>query len=146
MSTTSVRCSAIGISHKTDNIRIVGLENGRVFATTTGSSTLTEITGPLPARYIARAIIDPNNSNTAYVPFDNYGLPPGQHVWKTTNLHGAPPIWSASGTGIPDWPPNSIVAAPMNSNFVYVAPDTTIAHTNNAPPTPNPPPTTLPRT
>src|SRR5260370_31923824 len=130
MSTTSVRCSAIGISHKTDNIRIVGLENGRVFATTTGSSTLTEITGPLPARYIARAIIDPNNSNTAYVTFDNYGLPPGQHVWKTTNLNGAPPIWMASGNGIPDGPTNSIVVDPMNSNFVNAAPDLGVIFAN----------------
>src|SRR5260370_4243532 len=145
MSTTSVRVSAIGISPQNDNIRIVGLENGRVFATTTGSSTLTEITGPLPARYIARAIIDPNNSNTAYVTFDNYGLPPGQHVWKTTNLNGAPPIWMASGNGIPDVPTNSIVVDPMNSNFVYAATDIGVYYSNDGGATWNPYGIGLPR-
>src|SRR6266545_4175421 len=55
-----VEVSAIGISPQNDNIRIVGLRNGKVFRTMTGSTTLTDVTGAIPAGYIARAVIDPN--------------------------------------------------------------------------------------
>src|SRR5229473_1082458 len=34
----NVAISAIGVSPQNDNVRIVGLQNGKVFATTTGSS------------------------------------------------------------------------------------------------------------
>lgn len=120
---TGVAISTIAIAPQDDNVRIVGLQNGKVFATTTGSTTLTDITGPIPARYVARAMIDPNDKNTAYVTLDTYGLAAGQHVWKTTNLNGAPPTWTASGSGIPDVPVNSIVIDPLNSSFVYAATD-----------------------
>lgn len=125
--------SAIGISSLSDNIRIVGLGDdvttgasvGRVFATTTGSSTLTEITGPWTPKYVARAVIDPNNPNTAYVTFDGYGTT--THVWKTTNLSSASPTWAAaSGTGtntIPDVPVNSLVVDPQDSSVLYAATD-----------------------
>src|SRR5205814_10362442 len=39
-----VPISAIGISPQNDIVRIVGLRNGRVFATPTGVTTLTELT------------------------------------------------------------------------------------------------------
>ncbi len=123
--------SAIGISPQNDNARIVGLQNGRVFATTTGSSTLTDVTGPIPAKYIARAVIDPGNSNTAYVTLDGYGLSAGQHVWKTTNLNGAPPTWTAMGSGIPDVPVNAFVVNPLSSQNLYVGTDIGVYRSTN---------------
>jgi len=140
-----VPVSTIGISPQNDNVRIVGLRNGKVFATTTGSTTLTDVTGPIPARYIARAIIDPSNQNTAYVTLDSYGLPAGQHVWKTTNLNGAPPTWTASGTGIPDVPVNSIVVDPTDSTSIYAASDIGVYHSGDSGATWSPFGTGLPR-
>jgi hypothetical protein len=122
-----VPISAIGIARQTDAVRIVGLANGRVFATTTGASVLADVTGAIPARYVARAVIDPNNVNTAYVTLDGYGLPTGQHVWKTINLNGAPPVWApAGGSGlnaIPDVPVNAFVVDPLNSQNLYAGTD-----------------------
>src|SRR5262249_46008731 len=115
--------SAIGISPQNDNVRIVGLASGRVFRTMTGSSTLTDVTGPIPQRYVARASIDPNNTNIAYVTLDSYGLSPGQHVWKTTNLGAAAPAWTPAGMGIPDVPVNAFVVDKSNSNNVYAGTD-----------------------
>ncbi len=40
---SGVPVSAIGISPQDDNYRIVGLNNGALFFTTTGSSTLTSL-------------------------------------------------------------------------------------------------------
>jgi uncharacterized repeat protein (TIGR01451 family) len=115
--------STIGISPQNDNVRIVGLKNGQVFATTTGANPLTDITGGIPASYVGRAVIDPNASNTAYVALAGFGLAAGQHVWKTTNLSGGGATWVASGTGIPDVPVNALVVDPSDSQMVYAGTD-----------------------
>ena len=89
--------SAIGISPQDDNVRLVGITTGRVFATTIGAPSLTEVTPPVtPRKFIGRAVIDPNDKKTAYVTLVGFGVPNGQHVWKTTNLDtavGAPAVW-----------------------------------------------------
>lgn len=126
----NVPISAIGISPLSDNIRLVGLSfdqttgliNGHAFLTTTGSSTLTDVTGPWTPRYIARTVIDPNNPNTAYITLDGYGVPTG-HVWKTTNLLAATPTWMSMSNGIPDVPVNGFVVDAQNSNNLYAGTD-----------------------
>ena len=121
--------SSIGISPQNDNVRIVGTNNGLVLMTQTGSSTLTNVTSAsFPAsntntRYVARAIIDPNNQNTAWVAFGGFGMPASQHVWKTTNLAGGAGTWVAAGNGLPDVPVNALAIDPNNSNDIYAGTD-----------------------
>jgi hypothetical protein len=115
--------TAIGISKQDDNVRLIGLANGTVFATTSGSATLTQMTGAFPARYVGRTAIDPTNVNTGYVTFNGYGVAAGQHVFKTTNLNAATPTWSAAGNGIPDVPVNAFAIDPTNSNNLYAGTD-----------------------
>jgi photosystem II stability/assembly factor-like uncharacterized protein len=119
---SGVAVSAIGISPQNDNVRIVGLQNGQVFATPTGANPLTDVTGSIPAHYVARAIIDPNTTTTAYVALGGSGLAAGQHIWKTTTLGGAN-TWSAAGSGIPDVPVNALVVDPANSSTLYAGTD-----------------------
>lgn len=116
--------SAIGVSPQNDAVRIVGLRNGRVYATTTGATTLAEVTGAIPARYISRAVIDPNNPNTAYVTLSAYLGGPTSHVYKTTNLSAAAPVWTGvDGGQIPDVPVNAFAVDPADSNTLYVGTD-----------------------
>ena len=133
-----VPVSDIGISKTNDAVRIVGLNNGKVFATTTGGATaanMTDVTatattgtpGAMPAKYVARAVIDPNHANTAYVVFNGNAIA-GQHVWKTTNLNNAAGAnavtWTAiDGTGIPDISVNAFVVDPANSSHLYAGTD-----------------------
>lgn len=126
-----VPVSAIGISSQNDNVRIVGLANGQVFATTTGANPLTDITGPFPFAYVARAVIDPHDSNTAYVTLSGFGLAAGQHIWKTTNLGAGTPTWMASGNGIPDVPVNAFVIDPSDSNILYAGTDIGVYQSSN---------------
>src|SRR5438477_5963830 len=130
--------SDIGISKTNDAVRMVGLNNGKVFATTTGGASaanMTDVTatattgtpGAMPAKYIARAVIDPNHANTAYVVFNGNAIA-GKHVWKTTNLNntgGANAVtWTAiDGTGIPDVSVNAFVVDPANSSHLYAGTD-----------------------
>src|SRR4030095_14313696 len=95
-STSGIVVTTIGISPQDDNVRIVGMRNGQVFATTTGASTLTNVTGanfPAPnpldtlRNSIGAAVIDPNNKFTAYISFTSFSPPVGQHIFKNTQLN-----------------------------------------------------------
>jgi hypothetical protein len=129
-----VPVSAIGISKTSDNVRIVGLNNGKVFATITGGTTLTDVTatastgtpGAMPAKYIARAVIDPNNANTAYVVFNGNAIT-GKHIWKTTNLNNtgtSPVTWTAIDVSpFADVSVNAFVVDPADSDHLYAGTD-----------------------
>jgi hypothetical protein len=117
--------SAIGISPQNDNVRIVGLRNGKIFATTTGTLTVgtSDVTGAgMPAKYVSRAIIDPHDVNTAYVAFSGFGIA-GKQIWKTTNLNATPPTWTNAAAGLPDVPVNALVVDPLDSRVVYAGSD-----------------------
>jgi hypothetical protein len=117
------RVSAIGIAPLSDDIRLAGTTAGRVYLSTTAAAvTMTDITGSIPARYIGRIVVDPTNSNIAYVALNGFGVP-NQHVWKTTNLLSGTPVWTASGTGIPDTPTNVLAIDPANTQIIFAGTD-----------------------
>jgi hypothetical protein len=124
----SVPISAIAISSQNDKIRLIGLNDGQVFGTSTGSSKLVEVTGPIIPSYVTRIEIDPTNVNVAYVALNDYGLPSGQRIWKTTNLvialnAGQIPNWAPSSNGIPDVSVNAVVVDPARPSDLYAGTD-----------------------
>ncbi len=122
--TLPARISAIAISPQDDNIRLVGLTTGAVYLSTApGSTTMNNVSGSIPGRYVGRVAIDPTNANIAYVALNGFGLAAGQHVWKTTNLLSGSPTWTASGSGIPDVPTNAFVVDPSNPNTLFAGTD-----------------------
>ncbi len=136
--------SSIAIWPGGDNIRMVGLQNGQVWATSTGSSTLVNLNSPAPAnpnlspnRFVGRAMIDPNNKNVAYIALSYYA-PAGQGIWKITNLVAASgaspaaPVWQAAGNGIPSIPINAFAIDPMNSNNLYAGTDIGVYFSSDA--------------
>lgn len=129
--------SAIGISRTNDNVRIVGLNNGQltspttntmqVFATITGGNPMTDVTAAgMPSKYIARAVIDPNNANTAYVVLNGNAIT-GKHIWKTANLNNtgtSPVTWTAIDVSpFADVSVNGFVVDPANSAHLYAGTD-----------------------
>jgi len=129
--------SSIAIWPGGDNLRLVGLQNGQVWATSTGSSTMVNLTsasfpsnpnGSTTNKFVGRAAIDPNNKNVGYVTF-SFFAPAGQGIWKITNLVAASgaspaaPVWAAAGNGIPSIPINAFVIDPLNSNNLYAGTD-----------------------
>lgn len=131
-STSGIVVTTIGVSPQDDNVRIVGMRNGQVFATTDGSTTLTNVTGanfpaPNPAdplrNSIGRAVIDPNNKFTAYISFTSFSPPAGQQIFKTTNLDSPTPTWVPSSNGIPRVPVSALAVDPQNSNIIYAGTD-----------------------
>lgn len=153
VSQTLTTIRTIGISPLNDDFRLVGLNAGSVYGTTTGSSTLTNFTTnlPTPLKQVLRVAFDPTDStgNTAYVALGGYWGNANGHVWKTTNLASGTPTWTAaSGTGltsIPDVPVNSVVVDPLNAAHVYAGTDIGVYYSSDAGATWNPLGTSLPR-
>ncbi len=118
--------SAIGISPQNDNVRIIGRNDGGIFGTTTGATTLVDLdpTGTVPNNAIARAVIDPTNVNTAYVTISAFNV---VNVWKTTNLNATPPTWTSvvgtGGTALPLVPVNAFLVDPANNKILYAGTD-----------------------
>ncbi|HEX8187201.1 MAG TPA: MBG domain-containing protein, partial [Pyrinomonadaceae bacterium] len=127
MFVSGVYVTAIGVSPQNDAVRVVGLRNGKVYRTMTGGATsaaMTDVTGTIPAKYVSRAVIDPNNQNTAYVTLAAYFGAATSHVYKTTNLGSAAPTWTGiDGGQIPDVPVNAFVVDPADSNTLYAGTD-----------------------
>jgi hypothetical protein len=120
---SGVSISALAISPQNDNVRVVGLANGKVFRTTTGSSTLNDVTGTIPAKYIAKVKIDPTSADIAYVTLSGYFGNATPHIYKTTNLSAAAPTWTGIGSTIPDVPVNGFVIDPANTSNLYAGTD-----------------------
>ncbi len=140
--------STIGISPQNDNVRIIGRNDGGLFGTTTGAATLNDLdpSNSIPNNPIGRAIIDPNNVNTAYVSISSFNV---VNVWKTTNLNAATPTWTnAAGSGItalPLIPVNALVVDPANSAHMYAGTDIGVYISTDGGTTWNPFGTGLPR-
>ncbi len=116
--------SAIGIAAMNDSVRIVGTEDGQVFATKTAATTMTDVRhASMPANYVSRAVIDPADPNTAYVAFAGYGVSAGMHVWRTRDLASGASAWEPAGFGLPDVPVNALVVDSLSHNFLYAGTD-----------------------
>ena len=120
--TLPARVSAIAVAPQNDNVRLVGLTSGGLYASYTNGTTMVNVTGAVPARYIGRVAIDPTNINVAYAALNGFGLPAGQHVWKTTNFTSAC-TWVPAGNGIPDVPVNAFAVDPQNTQMLYAGTD-----------------------
>ena len=133
----AVEVTSISIAQGNDNVRLVGMRNGTVWATTTGSTTLTNVTpaGAPAGVTVGKVMIDPNNTDpnaiTAYIAYGGFGTAatPITHLWKTTNLAGGAATWVAASTGLPDVPIDALAidrksaAAPLAGTNVYLGTD-----------------------
>jgi hypothetical protein len=118
----SIPISAIAVSQLDDNYRIVGLSNGALYYTTTGSSTLTVLDAGnvIPNEYVGRIVFDPTNKTRAYVAVEGYmgdTTSAHSHLWKVSNIAVGPVFVAINGsgaTGLPDVPINAGCFAPIH--------------------------------
>ncbi len=81
-------------------------------------------TNTVPNNGIARAVIDPTNTNRAYVTISAFNV---TNVWKTNNLSASPPTWvsaaGTAGTALPLVPVNAFLVDPVNAKILYAGTD-----------------------
>ncbi len=132
-----VQVTSISVGLGNDNVRLVGMRDGTVWATTDGSNTLTNVTpaGAPAGVTVGKVMVDPNNTDpaaiTAYIGYGGFGTAaaPMTHVWKTTNLAGGAATWVAMNNGLPDIPIDAIAidrqsaVAPLAGTSIYLGTD-----------------------
>jgi len=120
------RTSAIAVAPGDSDTIWIGLNNGEIWQTRSGTDDLPAwepvddnlTTNPLPNRYITRILIDPLDSSVAYVALggfatDNlYVTRDGGQNW--TDLTGV------GDSGLPDCPIRGIARHPANPNWLFV--------------------------
>ncbi len=98
-----------------------GTDDARVWVTTNTGGSWTNVSAGLPARWVTRVAVDPNDRDVAYVTLSGYKeddwLP---HVFRTTN-RGT--IWTDISGNLPDGPANALVIDPLDTNTLYVGTD-----------------------
>jgi photosystem II stability/assembly factor-like uncharacterized protein len=99
----------------------VGTDDSNVWVTTNGGSNWTDISGPLPNRWVTRVAVDPLDPATAYVTFsglrwdENIG-----YVYRTTDYGSA---WSDITGDLPGAPVNALVVDPADPARLFVGSD-----------------------
>lgn len=131
--TASVPISAIAIAPNDDNVRIVGQSNGGLFRTLDGSATLADADagGTVPAQYIGRILINPDDNDIVYVALAGYAGT-GLNIWKSTNFLAATPTWTAAATGIPNIPVSALAINPDDANHIFAGTDIGVYHSTDA--------------
>ncbi len=89
----------------------------KVFRSTNGGTTFTNITGNLPDRYPDDIAVDPTNSKIVYIVFSGFGT---SHLFKSTNGGDS---WIDIGSQLPDVPSSAIVINPDNPNQLFFGND-----------------------
>ena len=148
--------SSIAISQLDDNYRVVGNNNGALWFTAAGSSTLTSLdpvgAGSLiPDFYVALLAFDPLNKNTVYISLGNFSgntTAAGSHVWRVTNLDTTPVLTALNGSGanvLPDVPVNAFAVDPLTPTKLYAGTDIGVFNSTDGGTTWNPYGVGLPR-
>ncbi|NUN69350.1 MAG: T9SS type A sorting domain-containing protein [Bacteroidetes bacterium] len=89
----------------------------KMFRTTDGGTTWTNITGTLPDRYLIDIAIHPKNSALLYVTASGFGT---SHLFRSTNAGGS---WTDIGAGLPDVPTSAVAIDPFATEHLYVGND-----------------------
>jgi photosystem II stability/assembly factor-like uncharacterized protein len=98
----------------------------KVFRSTNGGITFTNITGNLPDRYPDDIAVDPTNSKIVYIVFSGFGT---SHLFKSTNGGDS---WIDIGSQLPDVPSSAIAINPNNPNQLFFGNDIGVYFSPNA--------------
>jgi len=96
---------------------VPGSGRTRVFRTTNGGTSWTNVTGDLPNRYPVDIAIDPVDSRIVYVAFGGFDT---TRLAKSTN---AGLTWTHIGDQLPNVPTTAVAIDPFKTSHVYVGND-----------------------
>lgn len=96
----------------------------KVFKSTNGGTSFTDITGTLPDRFYSKILLDKNNPNRIVVTLSGFG---SSHVYLSTN---GGTNWTDIGFGLPDVPVNTAMWDPNNPNLLYIGSDLGVYYAN----------------
>lgn len=104
-----------------------GGQRSKLYRSTNGGTSFTDITGSLPDRYYSDIAIDAANSNRVAVTLSGFG---SSHVYLTRD---GGTTWSDIGGGLPDMPTNTVMFDPNNRRTIYIGNDIGVYYAHGVP-------------
>ena len=106
-----------------------GSDDGKVYRTTNGGASWTDVSAGLPVRWVTRVAVDPNDAQVVYVTLSGFGQDePLAHVYRSVNGGAS---WSAIAGNLPDVPVNDLIVDPANTSRLFIATDIAVYVTND---------------
>jgi hypothetical protein len=99
----------------------------KLWKTTNGGTSFSEITGTLPDRYYSHVAVDPTNANRMVVTLSGFG---SSHVFMSTNGGTS---WCDIGAGLPDVPTNTVIFDPTDVATIYIGNDIGVYYAHGVP-------------
>jgi len=103
-----------------------GATRARIFLTTNGGGSWTDVTGTLPDRYPVDIAVDPSDHAIAYVVLSGFG---SGHLYRTTDAGGT---WTDLSAALPDVPSSAILIDPDYPDHLYFGNDLGAYASNDA--------------
>ncbi|HEU4349626.1 MAG TPA: glycosyl hydrolase [Actinoplanes sp.] len=123
--------TTIGIAPADKEVVYAGTDDGRLWVTRNGGGTWTRLTDPdMPARWVTRVTVDPQNSNVAWATYSGFKWESETqpHVLMTTD-GGA--TWANISGNLPQAPVNDVIRHPRNRGWLYIGTDMGVFFTPN---------------
>ena len=113
--------TTIAVAPSNRNTLYIGTDDGNVWVTRNAGSTYTRINAALPALWVTRVAVDPNNDAIAYATFSGFRADnPLAHVFRTTDFGTT---WTDISSDLPDAPVNEIEIDPTQTSTLFVGTD-----------------------
>jgi photosystem II stability/assembly factor-like uncharacterized protein len=123
--------TAIGIAPTDKEMVYAGTDDGRLWLTRDGGATWTRLTDPdLPARWVTRVTVDPDNPEVAWVTYSGFKWESETqpHVLMTTNGGVG---WDDISGNLPQAPVNDVIRHPKHKGWLYIGTDMGVFFTPN---------------
>jgi photosystem II stability/assembly factor-like uncharacterized protein len=104
-----------------------GGQRSKIYKSTNGGTSFTDITGTLPDRYYSDIAVDAANPNRLAVTLSGFG---SSHVYLSRDGGST---WSNIGGGLPDMPTNTVMFDPNNRRSIYIGNDLGVFYAHNVP-------------
>ncbi len=122
--------TTITVSPADSNVIWSGSDDGVVHVTQDGGANWTDVSSPLPERWVTSLFAHPVNPGEAWVTFSGFRWGEDiSHVYRTADFGEN---WSPAGGDLPDIPVNDIFVDPENLSNYYVATDVNVFQSVNA--------------
>ena len=122
--------TTLAVSPHFSQLILTGTDDGHIHLTIDGGSNWSEISEPIPNRWITRVAFDPFEASIIYTTLSGFRWDePLSHVFRSTDLGDN---WESISSNLPELPVNCIVLDPEQEGRIYIGTDSGIFYTYNS--------------
>ena len=121
--------TTLAVSPHFSEFILAGTDDSHIHLTVDGGSNWSEISEPIPNRWITRVAFDPFEENTLYITLSGFRWDePLAHVFRSTDLGDN---WESISSNLPEIPVNCMVLDSEQEGHIYIGTDSGIFFSSN---------------